>query len=82
MNDCYAHIPEIHYLTLEPEYANATKDEDGKPVPVEGSEPPVFLEDIPGMTKYPTDKGLHFFLEAGTRMFIAYFKANAIQKCF
>ncbi|KAJ3221088.1 hypothetical protein HDU78_000683, partial [Chytriomyces hyalinus] len=34
------------------------------------------------MMKYPTDKGRHFFLEAGTGMFIAFFEANAMQKCF
>ncbi|KAJ3400404.1 hypothetical protein HDU80_006991, partial [Chytriomyces hyalinus] len=94
MNNRHARMPTIHYLTLKPENVNITKgkyvasrhhylfDEDGKPVPVEGTELPVFLEDIPGMSMYSTDKGRHLFLEEDTGMFIAYFEADAMQKCF
>ncbi|KAI8827895.1 hypothetical protein BJ741DRAFT_583241 [Chytriomyces cf. hyalinus JEL632] len=94
MNNHHVHILEIHYLTLKPKNMNITKgkyfvsryhylfDKEGKPAPVEGTELPVFLEDIPGMAKYHMNKGRHLFLDAETGMFIAYFEANAIQKCF
>ncbi|KAJ3376460.1 hypothetical protein HDU80_004045, partial [Chytriomyces hyalinus] len=94
MNSRHVRMPTIHHLTLKPENINITKgkyvasrhhylfDDDGKPAPVEGTELPVFLEDIPGMTNYSTDQGRHLFLEKDTGMFIAYFEADTMQKCF